>query len=71
MGKEQSSHWRCANRDCEFSRPVRFSEEEKSAPLCLCGTFMQKENISPVFSYLDFLRGGVIVMDGPENEKES
>ncbi len=32
---------------------------------------MQREDLSPVFSYLDFLKDEVVVMNGPENEEES
>jgi len=32
-------------------------EMEGRAPRCVCGSLMEKRELVPVFSYLDFLRG--------------
>ena len=58
MAKQTGEHWHCANRDCGWSAVlVTLNEAESAAPLCVCGSPLQKSELQPVFSYLDFLRG--------------
>jgi len=63
--KQSSEHWHCANPGCGWSAVlVTLSENEAAAQVCVCGSPLQKSQKQPVFSYLDFLRGG----DLPETE---
>jgi hypothetical protein len=63
--KQTSEHWHCANPGCGWSAVlVTLNETEAAAPVCVCGSPLQKSQMQPMFSYLDFLRGG----DLPENE---
>jgi hypothetical protein len=58
MTKQSEVHWHCANRDCGWSAVlVTLPEEKATSPVCVCGSPLQKSELSPVFSYLDFLRG--------------
>jgi len=56
--KQTSEHWHCANPGCGWSAVlVTLDEAEARAPICVCGSPLQKSQLQPVFSYLDFLRG--------------
>jgi hypothetical protein len=47
-----------------FAVLVTLDEAEAAAPLCVCGSPLQKSQLQPLFSYLDFLHGE----DPPESE---
>ena len=65
MTKQSGVHWHCANRDCGWSAVlVTLPEDQGTTPMCLCGNPLQKSELAPVFSCLDFLRGEEL----PENE---
>ena len=58
MARQSGEHWQCANRDCGWSAVLVTPQEAESVtPLCVCGSPLQKSELQPVFSYLDFLRG--------------
>lgn len=56
MSKADGAYWHCPNRDCNWSM-VSALEMEGEAPRCVCGILMEKRELLPVFSYMDFLRG--------------
>ncbi len=58
MTKQISEHWHCANPGGGWSAVlVTLDGAEARAPICVCGSPLQKSQLQPVFSYLDFLRG--------------
>ena len=49
--------WHCTNFACGCQVVVEISGEvEGQNPRCACGEIMRKKYVSPVFTYLDFLR---------------
>jgi hypothetical protein len=59
VAKQTSEHWHCANPGCGWSAVLVTLDEAEAAaaPICVCGSPLQKSQLQPVFSYLDFLRG--------------
>ncbi|HEY1469999.1 MAG TPA: hypothetical protein VGF61_13225 [Candidatus Acidoferrum sp.] len=58
MTKQTGEHWHCANPRCGWSAVlVALDKAEAAAPICVCGSPLQKSELQSVFSYLDFLRG--------------
>lgn len=50
--------WLCTNPACQGSVVVKSGTyTEGTNPRCSCGARMKKKYTSPVFRYLDFLRG--------------
>jgi hypothetical protein len=50
-------HWHCTNPVCHCEIViVRASEIDGRNALCFCGSVLKKKYVSPVFTYLDFLR---------------
>ena len=49
--------WHCTNTECGCQVVVSIGGEiEGQNPRCACGGIMRKKYVSPVFTYLDFLR---------------
>jgi hypothetical protein len=56
--KRNRLHWHCVKRDCGWSAvPVELPNSETAKPRCVCGSPKETSEVSPVFSYLDFLWG--------------
>jgi len=70
MPKTQGAHWHCTDRDCGWSVVLTSHEHEESVPRCVCGSPMTRSEMSPVFSYLDFLRGEESPQAAEKSEKE-
>ena len=71
MNQQTRSHWQCTNRNCSDSRMVTLSEELRGTPVCRCGAAMRKEELSLVFTYLDFLKSDEVLVNTTGREKES
>ena len=57
MLMKTSDRWHCTNPNCRCEVLVESaSEVPGSNPLCTCGAPMKKKYVSPVLSYLEFLR---------------
>jgi len=63
MAKEESTRWRCANRDCDWSMVATATEGREDAPRCVCGGEMKRAEPVPVLSYLEFLREDIAIAD--------
>lgn len=46
-------------------------EEASETPVCKCGALLRKEELPPAFSYLDFLRSEVDLVNATGREEES
>ena len=57
MRMKSEERWHCTNPacGCEIFVECGGSEDSKN-PRCSCGAGMKKRYVSPVLSYLDFLR---------------
>jgi hypothetical protein len=57
MHMESQDRWHCTDPACGCEVLVESSgSEEGKNPLCSCGALMKKRYVSPVLTYLDFLR---------------
>jgi hypothetical protein len=57
MHMKSQDRWHCTNPTCGCEVLVESSgSEEGKNPLCSCGALMKKRYVSPVLTYLDFLR---------------
>jgi hypothetical protein len=54
--RSEEVHWRCPNRDCDWSFVEAAPGESAAAPECVCGRAMKRGDAVPAFHYLDFLR---------------
>lgn len=54
MPASKRIRWHCPNRDCNWTQ-VAAAQEEAVEPECACGRRMKREELVPVFQYLDFL----------------
>ena len=52
----QGTQWICTDRNCGWSLLHTHITEENKFPRCVCGSPMRRSLVSPVFTYLDFLR---------------
>jgi hypothetical protein len=63
--KQTGEHWHLCQSWLRLSAVlVALDEAEAAAPLCVCGSPLQKSQLQPLFSYLAFLHGA----DPPESE---
>ena len=57
MRMESQGHWHCTNPSCRCEILVENGgSAERKNPICCCGAAMKKRYVSPVVTYLDFLR---------------
>ena len=70
MTNQERVHWHCANRDCGWSVVTMNVESEAANPTCVCGAALQKSDMPPVFSYLDFLRGEEALWGNEDSGRE-
>jgi hypothetical protein len=57
MLMKSEDRWHCTNPDCECEVLVeRSGSHDGKNPRCSCGAAMKKRYVSPVLTYLDFLR---------------
>ena len=54
---KSEDRWHCTNPACGCEVLVeRGASQDGKNPRCACGATMKKRYVSPVFTYLDFLR---------------
>jgi hypothetical protein len=57
MRMKSEDRWHCTNPACGCEVLVeRSGSEDGKNPRCSCGAAMKKRYVSPVLTYLDFLR---------------
>ena len=57
MRMKLEDRWRCTNPACECEVLVASGgSEDGKNPRCSCGAAMKKRYVSPVVTYLDFLK---------------
>ena len=57
MHMKSEDRWRCTNPACECEVLVASGgSEDGKNPRCSCGAAMKKRYVSPVVTYLDFLK---------------
>jgi hypothetical protein len=57
MRMKSKDRWHCTNPACGCEVLVeRGASEDGKNPRCACGAAMKKRYVSPVLTYLDFLR---------------
>jgi hypothetical protein len=57
MRMKAQEYWHCSDAGCGCVVLVQSSgSEDGSNPRCSCGAAMKKKYVSPVLSYLDFLK---------------
>jgi hypothetical protein len=70
MNDSARVRWSCPNPDCSWSMVGTMVEAGEPAPRCVCGGEMQKSEVIPVMTYLDFLRGDTRMDEEPPAEKD-
>jgi len=57
MSNTSGIRWLCPSQDCRWFMVSTVMAEDGGAPRCVCGQLMEKVEMVPVMSYLEFLRG--------------
>jgi hypothetical protein len=56
MRMKSEDRWHCTNPACGCEVLVESGSKAGKNPLCSCGAAMKKRYVSPVLTYLDFLK---------------